>query len=254
MTRKMTRMLVAFMSCSMVVGNMMPYNVMAETLPTEQDTENLSSTTEAMQKENVQTITLKSFKGDNVKTEGDVVKLANTGTDNFAMSEDVKELVDDFHYSADATIKDGDASSAALLFGVGNRENPKDSWRASNVIKHDGVHKMRTFRVPGDFNYQPMQVLEGYNSEETVHLELDVKANGDFIYTVTSEGGTENVMRGSMDDWAGGYIGLLAYYTEIEMTNIQFTDRTIRVDDSLFHTTVENLRGLQGSWKITEKW
>ena len=102
MTRKMTRMLVAFMSCSMVVGNMMPYNVMAETLPTEQDTENLSSTTEAMQKENVQTITLKSFKGDNVKTEGDVVKLANTGTDNFAMSEDVKELVDDFHYSADA--------------------------------------------------------------------------------------------------------------------------------------------------------
>ncbi|MCR0349649.1 LPXTG cell wall anchor domain-containing protein [Erysipelotrichaceae bacterium AF15-26LB] len=252
MTRKMTRMLVAFMSCSMVVGNMMPYNVMAETLPTEQDTENLSSKTEAMQKENVQTITLKSFKGDNVKTEGDVVKLANTGTDNFAMSEDVKELVDDFHYSADATIKNGDASSAALLFGVGNRENPKESWRASNVIKHDGVHKMRTFRVPGDFNYQPMHVLEGYNPEETVHLELDVKANGDFIYTVTSEGGTENVMRGSMDDWAGGYIGLLAYNTEIEMTNIQFTDRTIRVDDSLFHTTVENLRGLQGSWKITE--
>ena len=45
--------------------------------------------------------------------------LDNTGGDNFAMSEDIKVIADDFHYSADLTIKSGDAQCAALLVGVG---------------------------------------------------------------------------------------------------------------------------------------
>ncbi len=87
---------------------------------------------------------------------------------------------------------------------------------------------MRMFRVPGDHNYQPMQVLNDYDSTKTVHLDLDIKANGDFTYKVTSEGGSENVMSGNMDDWAGGYIGVLTFQTEAELSNIQFTDRTVR--------------------------
>ncbi|MFQ7536548.1 MAG: hypothetical protein ACLRL6_03845 [Clostridium sp.] len=151
------------------------------------------------------------------------------------------------------TIKSGDAQCAALLVGVGDRNDPSKAWRAANVIRHEGENKMRMFRVPGDHNYQPMQVLNDYDSTKTVHLDLDIKANGDFTYKVTSEGGSENVMSGNMDDWAGGYIGVLTFQTEAELSNIQFTDRTVRADDSLFHTTLENLRGLQGSWKITEK-
>ena len=45
--------------------------------------------------------------------------LDNTGGDNFAMSEDSKVIADDFHYSADLTIKSGDAQCAALLVGCG---------------------------------------------------------------------------------------------------------------------------------------
>ena len=63
-----------------------------------------------------------------------------------------------------------------------------------------------------------MQVLNDYDSTKTVHLDLDIKANGDFTYKVTSEGGSENVMSGNMDDWAGGYIGVLTFQTEAELS------------------------------------
>lgn len=254
MTRKTTRMLTALLSCSMAVTNLVPFNVMAETAPGDPQEVQVPATKNQEQdtKETVP-VSLTNFKGDHVRSEGGKVILNNTGGDNFAMSEDIKVIADDFHYSADVTIKGGEASCAALLVGVGDRENPGNAWRAANVIRHEGENKMRMFRVPGDHNYQPMQVLNDYDSTKMIHLDLDIKANGDFTYKVTSEGGSENVMSGNMDDWAGGYIGVLTFQTEAELSNIQFTDRTVRADESLFHTTLENLRGLQGSWKITEK-
>lgn len=254
MTRKTTRMLTALLSCSMAVTNVVPFHVMAETAPGDPQEEQVPSTKNQEQDtKETAPVSLTNFKGDHVRSEGGKVMLDNTGGDNFAMSEDSKVIADDFHYSADLTIKSGDAQCAALLVGVGDRNDPSKEWRAANVIRHEGENKMRMFRVPGDHNYQPMQVLNDYDSTKTVHLDLDIKANGDFTYKVTSEGGSENVMSGNMDDWAGGYIGLLSFQTEAELSNIQFTDRTVRADDSLFHTTLENLRGLQGSWKITEK-
>ena len=252
MTRKTTRMLTAFLSCSMAVTNLVPFNVMAETIAAEPQEVQVPAPKEQNTKE-AASVQLTRFKGEHVRTEDGKVILDNTNGDNFAMSEDIQELADDFHYSADLTIKSGNAQCAALLVGVGNRNDPSKAWRAANVIRHEGENKMRMFRVPGDHNYQPMQILNDYDSTKTVHLDLDIKANGDFIYKVTSEGGSENVMSGNMDDWAGGYIGLLSFQTEAELSNIQFTDRTERADESLFHTTLENLRGLQGSWKITEK-
>ena len=254
MTRKTTRMLTALLSCSMAVTNVVPFHVMAETAPGDPQEEQVPSTKNQEQDtKETAPVSLTNFKGDHVRSEGGKVMLDNTGGDNFAMSEDSKVIADDFHYSADLTIKSGDAQCAALLVGVGDRNDPSKAWRAANVIRHEGENKMRMFRVPGDHNYQPMQVLNDYDSTKTVHLDLDIKANGDFTYKVTSEGGSENVMSGNMDDWAGGYIGVLTFQTEAELSNIQFTDRTVRADDSLFHTTLENLRGLQGSWKITEK-
>ena len=252
MTRKTTRMLAAFMSCSMAVSNLIPFNVLAETIPEKQETKMPQTNEQIPEVKEAAPVALSNFTGSNVHAADGKIAMGNTGSDNFAMSEDMKEIADDFHYSADLNIKSGDAACAALLVGVGDRSQPGNAWRAANVIHHEGENKMRMFRVPGDHNYQPMQVLNGYDSSKTVHLDLDIKANGDFTYKVISEGGTENIMSGNMDDWAGGYIGLLTFSTEAEFSNVQFTDRTVRVDESLFHTTLENLRGLQGSWKITD--
>lgn len=254
MTRKTSRMLTAFLSCSMAVSTLVPFNVLAETLPVEhQESTQTASSRNSEAEKTAAPITMTDFKGDHVSSiEGKVI-MNNTGADNFAMSNNVAEIVDDFHYSADVQITDGEAKSAALLVGVANRDKPGDVWRAGNVINHEGTDKMRMFRVPGDHNYQPMQVLEGYDNTQLIHLDLDIKANGDFVYKVISEGGTENIMSGTMDDWAGGYVGILTFNTGAEFSNIQFIDRTVRIDDSTFATTLENLHGLGGVWKYTEE-
>ncbi len=240
--RNSTKVLAAMLSCSMVVSNLMPFTVRA------------SEVTEIAPSdmEKAAPMTLTNFSGANVSTNGSTVTLANTGGDNFALSEDMKLTADDFHYSADVLItQDGQVEqSAALLIGVGDRGNPSQAWKGANVINDNGTNIMRFFKVPNGEDYTRKN-LENYDSTKPIHLDLDVKADGTYVYKVTSEGGSENVVNGKMDDWAGGYIGLLTYKTGAEYSNIQFTDRTERADASQFHTTLENFRGLSGSWKIT---
>ncbi len=239
--RNSTRVLAVMLSGSIAAVNIIPLNVRAESqyIDTQETVSYADKAT-----------TLTNFLGDNVSTTGSSVHMSNTGGDNFAMSEDVKEMADDFHYSADVIIKSEGEKSAALLVGVGDRNHPGSVWKGANVINDGGTNRMRFFKVPDGTDYQRKD-LEGYDPTQTVHLDFDVKANGEYVYKVTSAGGNENVISGKMDDWAGGYIGILTYKTEAEYSNIQFTDRTERVDESLFHTTLTNLRGLSGTWKIT---
>lgn len=256
MTRKTTRMLAAFMSCSMAVSNLIPFNVLAETI-TETNETTVPVAEKKVQKKEVKesvTLDLTEFKGEHISKSGDKIILENS-SDCFAMSEDFKEQADDFHFSADVEIEDSDWNSAALLIGVENRDNPGGKWKAANVVKDNdnkSLEFMRVFKVPNGDDYTERKQLENYDSSKKVHLDLDVNQSGEFTYKVTSEGGGENIISGKMDDWTGGYIGLLTFQTKAAFSNVQFTDRTVRVDDSLFHTTLENLRGLQGSWKITE--
>lgn len=238
--RNSTRMLVAMLSCSMVVTNMVPLNVQAETT---------QETTPYAEK--AATMTLTSFSGSNVSTADGKVLLGRNDGDNVAMSEDMKEMVNDFHYSADVNIKSEGEKSVALYIRVGNRDDAGAAWKGANVVNDSGTNRMRFFKVPNGEDYQRKD-LEGYDPTKTVHLDFDIKANGEYVYKVTSEGGSENVMSGKIGDWAGGYIGMLSFKTEAELTNIQLTDRTNRVDESQFHTTLTNLRGLSGSWNITE--
>ena len=173
MTRKTTRMLTALLSCSMAVTNVVPFHVMAETAPGDPQEEQVPSTKNQEQDtKETAPVSLTNFKGDHVRSEGGKVMLDNTGGDNFAMSEDSKVIADDFHYSADLTIKSGDAQCAALLVGVGDRNDPSKAWRAANVIRHEGENKMRMFRVPGDHNYQPIHLLNYYDYTNNVHMDF----------------------------------------------------------------------------------
>lgn len=237
MTKKVLKAATVLMTCSMVVSSIAPTSIVAATNP---------KMVSQMQK-SIEEMTLSDFIGGDKDVQENRILLKNTGGDNFAVSNEINELVNDFHYSADVELTAGGENSAALVFGIGDKDKPSTTWKGANVVREQDGNIMRVFKVPAGEDYAEQIQLTDYDITKKIHLDLDVKADGTFIYKVQSEGGSLYQMEGKIDAWVGGYIGILTFKTEAAYSNIKFTDRTIRTVDN-FKTNIENLRGLQGIW------
>ena len=241
MTKKVLKAATVLMTCSMVVSSIAPTSIVAATNP---------KMVSQMQK-SIEEMTLSDFIGGDKDVQENRILLKNTGGDNFAVSNEINELVNDFHYSADVELTAGGENSAALVFGIGDKDKPSTTWKGANVVREQDGNIMRVFKVPAGEDYAEQIQLTDYDITKKIHLDLDVKADGTFIYKVQSEGGSLYQMEGKIDAWVGGYIGILTFKTEAAYSNIKFTDRTIRTVDN-FKTNIENLRGLQGIWSKGE--
>ena len=77
-------------------------------------------------------------------------------------------------------------------------------------------------------------------------MYVEVDENGSFVYKL-SDANNQNVIArtGIIDNWEGGYIGLLTFNSEAKFSNIKFTDTS----GKNFET---NLDGIEENnyWKI----
>lgn len=211
---------------------------------------NLRTTTEFtnIQFENRTITGISGFSGTGVTEENGNITLAKSDRDNFAFYDGLTEAAKDFHFSGDVVMSEGGLNNATLLFGVKDKSNTDKGWKGANVVKEPShlPDRMRVFTVPGGHDYVDQKELEGYDVTKKIHLDLDVKANGNFVYTVQSENGTLNKQTGKMNDWEGGYIGLLTLKTEAVFSNVQFENRTVK---NPLTSKLDNLRGLNGLWE-----
>ena len=180
MTKKVLKAATVLMTCSMVVSSIAPTSIVAATNP---------KMVSQMQK-SIEEMTLSDFIGGDKDVQENRILLKNTGGDNFAVSNEINELVNDFHYSADVELTAGGENSAALVFGIGDKDKPSTTWKGANVVREQDGNIMRVFKVPAGEDYAEQIQLTDYDITKKIHLDLDVKADGTFIYKVQSEGGS----------------------------------------------------------------
>ena len=150
------------------------------------------------------------------KDDGDHHALLNNG-----------ERYKSFIYEADVKIIDG--ISAGLVIGVDNPDNVPAFWYAVNFNTEGTDEFARLFKVAGDVtNYTCISKDEATSKidfTQTVHMYVEVDENGNFIYKL-SDANNQNVIKrtGTIDNWNGGYIGLLTFDSEAKFSNIKFTD------------------------------
>ena len=166
--------------------------------------------------------------------------------DHFAMLNSQKTPANDFHLEADVQLlagtgegNEGDQMSAALVFGASSKKTPGTKWYGANVDtrRKDNADFFRVFGAGRD-------ILSGGEVKDVditkpIHLAIDVKADGSFVYTFGNAGALHNAA-GKIDGWEGGYVGVLTFNAKAAFSNIAFLDRTEEKQDEILDNSDEN--------------
>ena len=172
---------------------------------------------------------------------------------------DVKlESEQGFTYEADINLG-ADNCSAALTFGIQNRENPGESWIGANFNFNDnnGAGGARVFKVHNGAADIGSASLEGkLDKAKTIHVKLHVSSTGLVTYELYNTDNTENkvTVTGTLSDYQGGYLGLLTFDSSAAFKNTAYTlDEAVPAAPD-YKTNLGELTdaGGDGTWKITE--
>ncbi len=186
------------------------------------------------------------------------VTLDNNGGDHFAVYNGLENKSNDFSLEADVVLE---GRSAALIFGIGRKENPSGQWSGANIDTENGAKAFRIFG-PGLQDNSDEKGLEGVDPTKPMHLKLDVKQDGKFTYTFGNIGGQARAIEGTIDSWQGGYVGVLTFNSKAVFSNITFEDRTseevkapvseIQITDA-YKTNLEGFSAMEnGAWEVRE--
>ncbi|MDF9825625.1 fructan beta-fructosidase [Breznakia sp. PF5-3] len=197
---------------------------------------------------------LKDFTSQNgtlQKNEGEIT-LSKEAGDHF-VAYDADKRYKSFIYEADVDVLDG--PSAALLVGIKNKDNVSaETWYGANFNTNDFDNTARLFKV-NDFqeyfkvNKDDATAIVDFN--QTLHLSIEFKENGDFIYKLSNKGSNQVLEKsGNVAGWEGGYVGLLTFDTEAKYSNIKLLDTSLSNSQSLFKTDLSNLHAKEGAWSV----
>lgn len=185
------------------------------------------------------------------------VTLGDNGGDHFAVYNGLEEKANDFVLEADIALE---GRSAALIFGIGRKENPSGQWSGAN-IDTGSSEKFRIFG-PGLQNNTDGKELEGVDPTQPMHFKLDVKKDGCFLYTFGNIGGQTRSIEGTIDSWQGGYVGILTFNSKAVFSNISFENRTteavkapvgdLEITDA-YKTNLEGFSAMENAaWEVRE--
>ena len=167
--------------------------------------------------------------------DGDFTVLANSGGDHFAMLSSQETAANDFFYEADVQLLKGapnenNAMSAGIVFGAESRKTPGAKWYCANIDTRRST-KNDFFRVFGaGKDIAGSGFVNDVDTAKTLHLAIDVKADGSFTYTFGNKGKEAHSVSGQIENWTGGFVGLLSFNTKAAFSNVSFVDRTVNND------------------------
>jgi len=172
---------------------------------------------------------------------------------------DVKlEKEQGFAYETDIDLA-ADSCSAALTFGILNRDEPGQSWIGANINfnDHNGAGGARVFQVGHGAGDIAGVSLEGkLDRTKTIHLKLQVSAEGLVTYELFNADNAENkvTMTGTLHDYQGGWLGLLTFDSSAVFTNTTYTLEGDIPAANDYKTNLGELTyaGGSGLWMMTE--
>ena len=162
-----------------------------------------------------------------------------------------------FTYETDIDLA-ADSCSAALTFGIQNKDDPAESWIGANFNFHDnnGAGGARVFRVQGGAYDIGSASLEGkLDKTRTIHAKLQVSSNGLLTYELYNVGSEENkvTVTGGLGVCPGGWLGLLTFDSSAAFSNTTYTLEEAPPADTDYKTNLGELTYVGGSWVMTEK-
>lgn len=190
-------------------------------------------------------------------TDNGVELLKNDG-DNAAVT---STYAAKFTYEADVTLEDG--PSAALTFGVANKDNPSSGvWYGVNINKTEGYSYsqndnitgvIRLFKViPGQplgFN-QVAALTDAQKAKNTFHYKVTVDSNKNIKFYLDGN----LVLMQNDPSWTGGNVGILSYNTKATFSNVKFSDSAVDNDENGFLTNLANIQPVKaGTWNKTNE-
>lgn len=200
------------------------------------------------------------------------VTMSNTNGDHFAAYNGPK--TNDFVLEADVDLLSGgyDASKesrcAGLLFGLGSQKTTSRfwCWNCANIdAGRTGEDAFRVFG-PGIPDTNHDGALGTIDPGKTLHLKVDMKATGEFTYSFGNKGGEVYTLTDKINDWTGGYVGVMSFCTEAKFSNISFQDRADHENDTTqaaptastvalkdtFKTNLTDLTSYGGTWEVRD--
>ncbi|MGM9947298.1 GH32 C-terminal domain-containing protein [Floccifex sp.] len=200
---------------------------------------------------------LPGLKGNFTTTESGYV-INETDGDNVNVS-DVSGKV--FSFSTDITFKSG-LNLTSFIFGA-DKNQPGELGQSDG--KFFGLELalvdnkdlcVKLFQNPigpalGDNVIERTYVTSTTDPSAAVHFEVAVDNENNLSIKVNGISASYTFSKDFKGAYAGGYFGMLTYRSEVEYSNIQLNAQSIPVPN--FSTNLDNLHGLNGTWKETEE-
>jgi len=207
--------------------------------------------------ETISTFTREDFINGEFGNTDNGLELLKKDGDNAAITSTYSEK---FSYEADVNLEDG--PSAALIFGVANKDNPSSGvWYGVNINKTEGYSYAENDKVTGVIRMFKVVPGQDLGINEAVPLTEAQKAKNTFHYKVTVDS-NKNIkfyLDGNLvfvkndPSWTGGNAGLLTFNTKATFSNIKFSDSPVDNDENGFSTNLTNITGLKGTWIKTNE-
>lgn len=238
--RKVKKTALAFLSCSMVMANMMPLSIWAETK---------NATIEGyVQNEREVESVLQGISGDeNLYTVNKNVYSLKAASGNNILISNTTAIA--FEYEAKIKYEDG-VNSASLVFGAENN-NYKEFGKLFGLAlerKNDNKLVIKMFQdghnsvgLVTDVDIDTKKIYNG----ESVSLKLVIDENEEVSVFIDGSKIDMKVNDNFKTAYAGGYIGLMSYQSSVEFSDVKISKKD---GESNFNSSLTNLRGLQGSW------
>lgn len=234
----------AFVSCSMVMANMMPLSIWAKT-------DNAAIKSYAQNERVVENV-LQGLSGDENQYQADrnIYKLNALSGNNIVISNTTAIA---FEYEVKVKYLDG-VNSASLVFGAENNDyqnfnklfglavEKKDDNKLYVKMFQDGQNSAGLVTNVDidtgkfyDGNSVSIKLVVDKDEEVSVYIDntkIDMPVNDKF-----------------KPAYVGGYIGLMSYRSSVEFSDVKITKND---EEANFNSSLTNLRGLQGSWLTTK--
>lgn len=205
----------------------------------------------------IKSITRDDFLNGKFEDNTSAIELSKENGDNPAVTSTAASV---FSYEADVNLEDG--SSAALTFGIQNKDNPSSGvWYGVNINKTEGYSYSENDNVTGVIRMFKVVPGQDLGINEAVPLSNAQKEKNTFHYKVTVDS-SKNIkfyLDGNLvlmkndPTWTGGNVGLLTFNTKASFSNMKFSDSALNNDENGFSTNITNITGLKGIWTKTNE-
>ena len=162
-----------------------------------------------------------------IDEEARTITIKKVGGDHMAIYNGLEEPSLAFVFEADIMFPDGadGIRSAALTFGIRDKNNPFGAWYGANLDSNK-INDQNLFRLFG-VGVPAFETHEGgpkgnIDIDKPLHLKLEMKKNGKFTYSFGNVGTTLSSFTGVVPEWAGGYVGILAWECSATFSNVSF--------------------------------